>query len=53
MALKLGKRGVRKIDWNKSPEYREAVLLKILRAMKSYGFEEWMREELKGLGLSI
>jgi len=40
-------------EFENSPMYREAVLLKILRAMKNYGFQEWMRKDLKNLGLSI
>lgn len=44
---------LRNYDWTKSPEYREAVMLKVLRAMKSYGYKEWMTDELKTLGLSL
>jgi hypothetical protein len=40
-------------EFENSPMYREAVLLKILRAMKNYGFQEWMRRDLKNLGISI
>lgn len=40
-------------EFENSPLYREAVLLKIIRAMKNYGFQEWMRKDLKNLGISI
>jgi len=50
--------GMRKVQkkpvaWEKSTEYREAVLLKVLRAMKSYGYQDWMRAELGRLGISL
>ena len=41
------------VAWEKTPEYREAVLLKVLRSMKSFGYEPWMTDALKPLGLSI
>jgi hypothetical protein len=53
MAKQNSKIQFKSTDWTKTPAYREAILLKILRAMKSYGFAEWMREDLKKLGLSI
>lgn len=40
-------------EWEKTPEYREAVMLKVIRAMKNYGYSDWMRSELKSLGISI
>lgn len=43
----------KKISWEKTPAYREAVLLKVLRAMKSYGYSKWMEDELKLLGISL
>lgn len=51
--VKIGKRDNRKIDWLKTPEYREAILLKVIRAMKGYGYEPWMQDALKELGMSI
>jgi len=47
------KRPLSQETWVKTPEYREAVLLKVLRSMKSYGYEPWMTDALKELGLSI
>jgi hypothetical protein len=41
------------VDWEKSPEYREAVLIKVIRAMKSYGYSSWMSTELRKIGISI
>jgi len=41
------------IEWEKSTEYREAILLKVLRAMKSYGYQDWMKAELSRLGISL
>lgn len=41
------------IEWEKSAEYREAILLKVLRAMKRYGYQDWMRVELDRLGMSL
>lgn len=50
---KQSKKNCRKVDWEKTPQYREAILLKVLRAMKSYGYQEWMSVELKNIGMSI
>jgi len=47
------KKPIKQEDWEKSPLYREAVLLKVLRAMKSYGYSEWMKNDLAKLGLSL
>jgi len=44
---------LKQIDWENTAEYREAILLKIIRAMKNYGFCEWMRADLKKLNLSV
>lgn len=47
------KKPIQQHQWEKTPEYREAILLKVIRAMKHYGYQDWMTAELKKLGLSI
>lgn len=47
------KKPLKQVDWEQSAQYREAVLLKVLRAMKSFGYSPWMRMELKKLDIDL
>ena len=47
------KKPIKQVDWEQSAQYREAVLLKIIRAMKNYGYSPWMTMELKKLDISL
>lgn len=42
-----------KVDWENSIEYKLAVVAKVFRAMKSYGYSPWMTTELKKIGVSL
>ena len=41
---------LKQVDWENTSEYRELIMMKIIRAMKSYDYALWMAAELKKLG---
>ncbi len=44
---------LKQVDWEEAIEYKLAVVAKVFRAMKSYGYSSWMTIELKKIGVSI
>jgi hypothetical protein len=40
-------------EWEKTDTYKMAVMLKVMRAMKNYGYCAWMTAELKKIGISL
>lgn len=40
-------------DWEKTDAYKIAVMLKVMRAMKNYGYSPWMTVELRKVGISL
>lgn len=44
---------IKQIDWEKTDDYKMAVMLKVMRAMKNYGYCGWMTTELKKIGISL
>lgn len=47
------KQALSQTQWEKTDEYKIAVLLKVVRAMKAYGYSGWMSAELKKIGVSL